>query len=207
MISLSLQNIGKRFSREWIFRGLSYDFKVGQPVAIIGPNGSGKSTLIKALSGTIPVNEGSVNFYENDKPIDEENWHSHVGISAPYLELIEEFTLAESIAFHSKFRHLDKSINIEEFMKMIGLEKHRNKYVRDFSSGMKQKLKLGFAFFSQNSILILDEPTANIDHNGYEWYMEMVQSQINDKIVIISSNEPKEYTFCKESISILDYKS
>ena len=72
---------------------------------------------------------------------------------------------------------------------------------------MKQKLKLGFAFYTMSDILILDEPTANIDQSGYEWYMKEIQKQIPQKIVIISSNEPKEYTFCQEKLSILDYKS
>jgi ABC-type multidrug transport system ATPase subunit len=206
LISLSVDNIGKRFSREWIFRGLSYDFKVGEPVAVIGPNGSGKSTLVKAISGTIPINEGTIDFRYNNTSLEEDAWHKHIGISAPYLELIEEFTLAESIDFHVKFRPFVNGLNRADFMSILGLEKHKDKYIRDFSSGMKQKLKLGFAFFTENDILILDEPTANIDHNGYQWYMEEVQKLISTKILIISSNEPKEYTFCKEQISILDFK-
>jgi ABC-type multidrug transport system ATPase subunit len=206
LISLSVKDIGKRFSREWIFRGLSYDFKVGEPVAIVGPNGSGKSTLVKSLSGTIPVNEGSISFKWNQQPLEEEVWHQYIGISAPYLELIEEFTLAESIDFHVRFRPLIDGITKADFMAKLGLERHKDKYLRDFSSGMKQKLKLGFAFFTKNDILILDEPTANIDHNGYLWYMEEVQKLASSKILIISSNEHKEYTFCTEQISILDYK-
>lgn len=206
MISLSVDNIGKRFSREWIFRGLSYDFKVGEPIAVVGPNGSGKSTLVKAISGTIPINEGTITLSYNNKSLEEDYWHKHIGISAPYLELIEEFTLAESIDFHLKFRPFVNGLNKVDFMSKLGLERHKDKYIRDFSSGMKQKLKLGFAFFTENDILILDEPTANIDHNGYQWYMEEVQKLISSKILIISSNEPKEYTFCTEQISILDFK-
>lgn len=207
MISLFLDNIGKKFSREWIFRGLSYEFKVGQPVAIIGPNGSGKSTLVKSISGAIPVNEGNVLFKNNNETLQEYEWHKHIGISAPYLELIEEFTLAESIDFHVRFRPFTNGFTKEIFMEQIGLERHKNKYIRDFSSGMKQKLKLGFAFYTENDILILDEPTANIDHMGYQWYMEEVQKLIPHKILLISSNEPKEYTFCDKSLSILDFKS
>ena len=206
MISLSVENIGKKFSREWIFRGLSYDFKVGEPVAVIGPNGSGKSTLVKAISGTIPINEGNIDFKWSGKSLEEDTWHKYIGISAPYLELIEEFTLAESVDFHIKFRPFVNNLNKEEFIYKLGLEKHKDKYIRDFSSGMKQKLKLGFAFFTENDVLILDEPTANIDHNGYQWYMEEVQKLVSSKILIISSNEPKEYTFCHQQISILDFK-
>lgn len=206
MISLKLDSIGKRFSKEWIFKGVSYEFKVGQPVAIIGPNGSGKSTLVKSMSGTIPINEGKICFEKNGVDIPEESWHKYVGISAPYLELIEEFTLSESIDFHIKFRDFNEGLNKKLFLEKIGLERHKDKYIRDFSSGMKQKLKLGFAFYTQNEILILDEPTANIDNSGFEWYLNEVSQHLDSKIVIISSNEPKEYSFCQNSLSILDFK-
>lgn len=204
--SILLENTGKRFSREWIFRALSFEFKVGKPIAITGSNGSGKSTLVKAIAGAFPINEGEIKYFQNTEILDEAHWHKYLGISAPYLELIEEFTLSEIIDFHIKFRPFNSGIDKKIFLENLGLEKHLQKHVRDFSSGMKQKLKLGFAFYTQNEILILDEPTANIDQQGFEWYLEEVQKQISSKFVIISSNEPKEYSFCNEAISILDYK-
>jgi ABC-type multidrug transport system ATPase subunit len=200
--SLRLDKAGKKYSREWIFRDLSFEFKLGEPVAITGSNGSGKSTLVKAISGAIPLNEGTV-IYDEGR-VSDEVFHRYIGISAPYLELIEEFTLAESIDFHARFRPL--SMSTGDFMQRIGLEKHANKYIRDFSSGMKQKLKLGFAFFSENEVLVLDEPTANIDHSGFEWYLEEVQKLASSRILLISSNEPKEYAFCTRNLSISDFK-
>lgn len=202
MNSLRLDKAGKKYSREWIFRDLSFEFKLGEPVAITGSNGSGKSTLVKAISGAIPLNEGTV-IYDEGR-VSDEVFHRYIGISAPYLELIEEFTLAESIDFHARFRPL--SMSTGDFMQRIGLEKHANKYIRDFSSGMKQKLKLGFAFFSENEVLVLDEPTANIDHSGFEWYLEEVQKLASSRILLISSNEPKEYGFCTRNLSISDFK-
>ncbi len=203
---ITLNNAGKKFSREWIFRGLSYEFKTGNPVAITGPNGSGKSTLVKAIAGTIPLNEGSVRYRKDGQPVPEEGWYQLTGISAPYLELIEEFTLSESIDFHIRFRPFTEGMTPPEFISRLGLEKHTNKYIRDFSSGMKQKLKLGFAFFTRNEVLILDEPTANIDQKGCEWYMEEVEKLIPERVVIISSNEPREYAFCTELLSVMDFK-
>lgn len=206
MITLNAENIAKRFVREWIFKDFSYTFEVGKPVAIIGPNGSGKSTLVRALSGVIPVNKGTVNYLEDNQAIEEEDWHQNIGISAPYLELIEEFTLDEAINFHLKFRPFNEGIDKKIFLEKLNLVGHEDKYVRDFSSGMKQKLKLGFAFYTKNRVLILDEPTASIDHIGFDWYFEEVQKHIDSKILIIASNEPKEYPFCKQHISIMDYK-
>lgn len=185
---------------------MDYEFRVGEPVAVIGPNGSGKSTLVKAISGIIPVNEGHLEITDNGVLADEENWHRYFGIAAPYLELIEEFTLSEAIDFHLKFRPFNQGVTKEVFLEQINLTKHKGKFIRDFSSGMKQKLKLGFAFFTHNDILVLDEPTASIDHIGFDWYFEEVRKHIASKIVIIASNEPKEYSFCEKQISILDYK-
>src|SRR5688572_3710780 len=97
LMKISLQNLGKRFNREWIFRHLNYQFISGRSYAITGPNGSGKSTLLQLISGASLVSEGSVS-YEEIKP---EDIYRHVSISAPYLQLVEEMTLYELLNFHS----------------------------------------------------------------------------------------------------------
>lgn len=206
MTKISLENIGKKFKNEWIFRNLSFEFNKNEPIAVIGPNGSGKSTLMQAIAGMIPVNEGSVKFSENTSEIPEENWHKLLSFSSPYLELIEEFSLQETVNFHVKFKPFIDGLSTEEFLQIIELEKHSNKPIKNFSSGMRQKLKLGLAFYSQNEVLLLDEPTANLDHKGFEWYQKQVLNALSNKIVLVSSNEPKEYDFCKKHLNILDFK-
>ncbi len=206
MLKISLENIGKKFKNEWIFRNLSFEFLKNESIAIIGPNGSGKSTLMQALAGAIPINEGKVTYINEEKFIPDENWHDLLSFSAPYLELIEEFTLAESVNFHIKFKPFQNDLTSSDFLQIIDLEKHKNKPVKNFSSGMRQKLKLGLAFYSRTQILLLDEPTSNLDQNGFEWYLHNVEKALKDKIVIVSSNEPKEYTFCEKHLNILDFK-
>lgn len=206
MLKISLENIGKKFKNEWIFRCLSFEFSKNEPIAIIGPNGSGKSTLMQALAGAIPINEGKVVYTENKEIIAEEKWHELISFSAPYLELIEEFTLAESVNFHVKFKPFQAGISTSEFLQIIELEKHKDKPVKNFSSGMRQKLKLGLAFYSLNEIILLDEPTSNLDQNGFDWYISQVEKATENKIVIVSSNEPKEYIFCKNHLNILNFK-
>lgn len=206
MLKISLENIGKKFKNEWIFRNLSFKFNKNEPIAIIGPNGSGKSTLMQALSGAIPINEGKVTYMESGQLISEDKWHELLSFSAPYLELIEEFTLAESVNFHTKFKPFQDDINTSDFLQILELEKHKDKPVKNFSSGMRQKLKLGLAFYSKNDIILLDEPTSNLDQKGFEWYLENVEKALENKIVIVSSNEPKEYIFCKNHLNILNFK-
>jgi ABC-type multidrug transport system ATPase subunit len=135
-LKISLENIGKKFKNEWIFRNLSFDFSKNEAIAIIGPNGSGKSTLMQALAGAIPINEGKVTYLNQEKSIPDENWHELLSFSAPYLELIEEFTLAESLNFHVKFKPFQNGLATSEFLQIIELEKHKDKPVKNFSSGM-----------------------------------------------------------------------
>jgi ABC-type multidrug transport system ATPase subunit len=206
LLKISLENIGKKYKNEWIFRNLSFEFSKNEPIAIIGPNGSGKSTLMQSLAGAIPVNEGIVTFSNNKQVIPEDKWHELLSFSAPYLELIEEFTLAESVNFHIKFKPFQDDINTYDFLEMLELKKHKDKPVKNFSSGMRQKLKLGLAFYCKNDIILLDEPTSNLDQKGFEWYLESVEKVLENKIVIVSSNESKEYTFCKNHLNILNFK-
>ena len=91
-MQITLNNVGKRFNREWIFRHFSYSFVEQKKYAITGSNGSGKSTLLQVIAGSLSHNEGKVDFAFQQKPIEEEQHFQHLSIAAPYLELIEEMT-------------------------------------------------------------------------------------------------------------------
>lgn len=205
-IKIQAENLGKKFTSEWIFRNFNYEFSVGTPTAITGPNGSGKSTLLQVLSGCVVQTEGTLKI-ENDTtftPI-EDQFNQFV-IASPALELIEELTLNEALQFHQKFKKL--SINEPKaFADAIQLTGNLNKPIKYFSSGMKQRLKLGFAFLAESPILLFDEPTSNLDFNGINWYYENILKLIDSKLIIISSNQPSEYDFCKNVINIVSYKN
>ena len=205
-MNITLSNTGKRFNREWIFRHCSYTFVSGKNYAITGPNGSGKSTLLQVIAGATLHNEGTVEYINGDKLTSTEKHYSNISIAAPYLELIEEMTAKEMLAFHSKFKPLIQSLSIEEMLKIVGLEKAVNKQHRYFSSGMKQRLKLAQAFFSNAPVLLLDEPTTNLDADGIALYLSLISNYTKDKLVIVSSNVKEEYGFCEEVIEIGNYK-
>lgn len=207
MFQVSLENIGKKFKNEWIFRNLSFSFQSGVAYAITGPNGSGKSTFVQAMAGVIPVNEGKISYTHHQQQLPEEDWYQQFSFASPYLELIEEFTLEEAVEFHTKFKTLRHNLAVSDFLKTIHLERHAAKQIRNFSSGMKQRLKLGLAFYSQSEILFLDEPTSNLDHTGFQWYLDLVEKETDGRIILISSNEPKEYVFCTQTLNVLDFKS
>jgi ABC-type multidrug transport system ATPase subunit len=207
LVKIEAISLGKKFKNEWIFKNLNSSFEFKTPTAITGPNGSGKSTLMQVLANIIPKNEGELIYSKEKNSISEDYIFKKIAYTAPYSELIEEFTLSESIAFHIKFKPFLEKISIQDFIEHIDLKKHSDKQIKFFSSGMKQKLKLGLAFYDNSELLFLDEPSSNLDQKTTEWYLAEVQKLVNLKTIIISSNDPKEYSFCENQINILNYKS
>ncbi|HEX6191645.1 MAG TPA: ATP-binding cassette domain-containing protein [Chitinophagaceae bacterium] len=222
-MKVSLTDAGKRFNRDWIFRHFTYIFESGVSYAITGPNGSGKSTLLQAISGSLHLNEGRVEF--NTGPtvsirimetpdaiksipgkLPDEEQYSRVSICAPYLEVVEEMTFLEFLAFHGNFKPWLDGITPDKIAGMVGLEKARNKQIRYYSSGMKQRVKLAQCIFSATPIVLLDEPCTNLDAAGIALYHQLIQDHCRDRLVIVSSNDEVEYKFCKEKIDILQYK-
>ena len=203
-LHIKLFNTGKRFNREWIFRNLSYNFSAPNKYAITGSNGSGKSTLLQVISGSVAHSEGNVQYSTLDTQYPAEQHYQHISIAAPYLELIEEMTANELLDFHTSFKPL--ILSKSEALEKVGLEKAANKQIRYYSSGMKQRLKLAQAFFSNTPVLLLDEPTTNLDAEGIDLYQMLIQNYTSGKLVIISSNDKQEYEFCDEVIRIGDYK-
>lgn len=201
-----LENIAKRFKNEWIFKNLNYTFEKNTKYAIVGHNGSGKSTFLSVVTGINPPSRGNVNYFVEGKAIDGDDIYAHITFAAPYMELIEELTLNEIIELQQKFRPFVDGMGHQVFLQKVKLEQHQNKPISQFSSGMKQRLKLGLALFFKSGCVFLDEPTSNLDEFGVEWYLENVQSYVKDRILIISSNNKTEYNFCEEQIDITNFK-
>ena len=204
--TITLKNIGRRFNREWIFRGIEKTFISGKSYAILGPNGSGKSTLLQVLNGSLAPSAGSITYDYNSKQVDAEDIFQYLSLAAPYLELIEEFTLTEVIDFHFKFKRYKEGLDSAALIVLLGMEPNRNKLIRYFSSGMKQRLKLALAFCADTPILMLDEPVSNLDAQGITWYLHLIERFTADRLVIICSNQEQEYSFCQEQLNIAGYK-
>ncbi|RAU82402.1 ABC transporter ATP-binding protein [Pontibacter arcticus] len=204
-MQINLKNLGKRYNYEWIFRNLTYTFEQGASYAILGHNGSGKSTLLTVLAGYNLLSEGELIYTSAGTTITPETAYRQLSLTAPYLELVEEFTLLEMIGFHSRFKPLRQNLSHEQLIDRMGLQKAKNKFVKDFSSGMKQRLKLGLAIYSDSSLLLLDEPTTNLDQEGISWYQEHINQNKQDRLVIVGSNIAHEYSFCDHQLRITDF--
>ena len=204
-MTIQLTNAGKRFNRDWIFRNFNFNFLTGQSYAITGNNGSGKSTLLQILAGSMDLSEGEIVRQINNVPTDAEMAYCQLALAAPYIEVIEEMTAVEFLTFHRRFKSFI-DISVFEIISIIGLENAANKQIRYYSSGMKQRIKLAQAIFSNVPLLLLDEPCTNLDNAGYQLYNNLVNEFAKGKTIIVSSNDANEYSFCKNVISMSDYK-
>jgi ABC-type multidrug transport system ATPase subunit len=200
MLQICVDNLGKKFHYEWIFRNFSFTFSQEKAYAIVGNNGSGKSTLLQLLAGVVPASEGKVIYKKHGKIIYEENFYQYIAWASPYLELVEEMTLTEILHFHHKFKPLIASP--EKMISILRLEKARDKFIKNFSSGMKQRLKLGLAMYSESPILMLDEPTSNLDAENIAWYKQEIVQITQKKLILVASNQADEYFFCDEIIRL-----
>jgi ABC-type multidrug transport system ATPase subunit len=206
-MNITLENIGRRFNREWIFRGVTYTFDITGSYAILGPNGSGKSTLLQVLNGSLVPSAGSIKYFNNNKEVEVEKVFNYLSLAAPYLEVIEEFSLNEMIDFHFKFKAFKPGVDKGALVDILSLPGNANKLIKYFSSGMKHRLKLALAFCADTPMLMLDEPTSNLDTQGIDWYLNLVEKFSENRLTIICSNQEHEYSFCKHRLSIADYKS
>ena len=203
-MQISLSDTGKRFNRDWIFRNFSYQFNSSGRYAITGPNGSGKSTLLQVIAGAVAASEGTVTYDTGSKKIEADGMFRFLSIAAPYQELIEEMTFTEFLHFHKTFKPLVPGVSTGDIISAVHLEDASGKQIRYYSSGMKQRVKLAQAFFSDTPVLLLDEPCTNLDEDGIQLYHRLINELTGDRIVIVSSNDIGEYGFCREKIYMGD---
>src|ERR1700682_1341048 len=200
-MKIILSDAGKRFNREWIFRHFDFSFFSSNAYAITGPNGSGKSTLLQFIAGALMPSEGKIAYYiQNDQLVSE--YYSLISIAAPYLETIEEMTAIEFFRFHQAFKPLIPGLSITQILNRVGLQEAAGKQIRYYSSGMKQRIKLAQAFFSDTPVVLLDEPTTNLDALGIILYHDLIRDYCSERLVIVSSNDPLEYSFCENVIDM-----
>ncbi|HEU4903479.1 MAG TPA: ABC transporter ATP-binding protein [Flavisolibacter sp.] len=206
-MKINLQDAGKRFNREWIYRGVTLEFSSGNAYAVTGPNGSGKSTLLQAIGGMLQFSEGSIQYASDNQQLASEEVYKQISFCAPYLDVIEEMTLLEFLHFHNQFKPFLSDFTAKEIIQEIGLEEAAGKQIRYYSSGMKQRVKLAQAIFSDTAIVLLDEPCSNLDQKGIQLYHSLISRYCKERLVMVCSNDEVEYSFCNEVISVLAFKN
>lgn len=206
-MQIILEKISRKYNYEWIFRNIDFTFRCNEPVAILGSNGSGKSTLLQIVSGHLQPSEGTIVYKSGSENIQIEDFYKHVTYSGPYLELIEEFTLLEILTFHNRFRSFRNNLTVKDVLEITTLERNRDKSLKYFSSGMKQRVRLALALLTESDVVLLDEPAANLDKRAIEWYRKLISEHSQDRIIAVCSNsQPEEHDFCSHTITIDQYK-
>jgi ABC-type multidrug transport system ATPase subunit len=199
--------VAKKFGNEWIIKNFSHHFTIDKPCVILGGNGSGKSTLLKIIAGFMQAGKGKVTYKKNQVEIDAAQIHQQISYAAPYLELVEEFNLIESIEFQQKFKPFVNDVSVAEVIDLSGLKHASTKPLKVFSSGMKQRLKLTLAIMANCPVLLLDEPCSNLDAKAIDWYHLMLETYSKNKLIIICSNHLQyEYQICKTQINTEEFK-
>lgn len=205
-MKIKLSNAGKRFNREWIFKKADLEFNSELSYAITGPNGSGKSTLLQCIGGMLQLSEGDISFSSNGQVVEPDHLWNQISFCAPYFDVVEEMTLIEFLNFHQQFKPFIEGFSVKKVIEEVQLDKAAHKQIRYYSSGMKQRVKLAQAIFSDVPVLLLDEPCSNLDIAGIELYHALISNYCKDRLVIVCSNDQTEYSFCEEVFSIMSFK-
>ncbi len=204
---IETRGLAKRYRREWIVRNVDLSLQAGEAYAVTGPNGTGKSTLLKLLSGHLTPSKGSIRFSENEVELPVGEVYGRLSLAAPYMELIEELTLREALDFHQLFQPFSGSMQTGDILDLLAFSRAERKQIRHFSSGMKQRLKLVLALCSDTSVVLLDEPTTNLDRQGVAWYLGLVGQFASGRLIVVASNVEEDFSFCSHHIDILRFKS
>lgn len=199
-MELRLVNLGKRFAHNWLYRNLNIVFDSDHNYGISGPNGSGKSTLLKLLSTYMAPTSGGVEYWIENQLIDSDHIYKHIAYTAPYMQLIEEYTLSELFDFHSVYRAMQ--IEKAEWINLLKLDTTSNKPIKHFSSGMKQRVNIALILCSKANIYLIDEPTTNLDTQGKEWYQQLLRQFCLNGLLIIASNDASDYSICDTILNV-----
>ncbi len=206
-IRIVLNNISKKFGREWIFKNISIEIKPAEKWVVLGGNGSGKSTFLQLLSGYITPDAGQLSFLNENITLSSDAIPYYVSFASPYLQFNEELTLGELVSHLTLFRKYHASMDKQQIAQILELDKHTNLPLKNFSSGMKQRVKLGLAILDTAPVLLLDEPASNLDANSIKWYQQMIKLYAKEKTIVVCSNEiADEFSFCNHFLKITEYK-
>ncbi len=202
--SLAIRNLTKTFNRRPVLRNISLEVEGPASVAITGRNGSGKSTLVKIVAGVLAPSSGSVAISVNGAVVPPEERYRHIGFVAPYLFLYDEFSARENLVLLETMRSGTRPDTrfLDDMFGRVGLADRQHDRLGTYSSGMKQRIKYIYALLHRPALLILDEPTSNLDDDGYDLVKSIVDEQRRDGVVIVATNESDEAEWCERKIEM-----
>lgn len=206
--TLKVEKVTRLFGRRLIFRDIDFGFNSNGVYGISGPNGSGKSTFVKIIAGILSPSSGKVVHQLDGNQIPLARLHDHIGFAAPYLVLYDEFTAEENLRHVAKIRGTAyDSDKIDYLLQQFLLYERKDDQIKGYSSGMKQRLKFIFALMHSPELVILDEPTSNLDNYGKEIVYKIITEEAKNRIIIVASNEENDLALCSEIIRLEAFKN
>jgi heme exporter protein A len=208
-INLHCKDLSKNYNGKLIFKNVNINLTEKSSLVINGRNGSGKSTLLKVISHLIRFDKGSIELTLNSKKINRERFYAQIGFLAPYISLYDELTGWENLSFFYDLKVVKKDSKDEEIkylLEKVGLFKRKNDLIRNYSSGMKQRLKLAFAVLNNPPLLLMDEPRTNLDEEGISVVYKIAEEQKKRGILLLATNEKEDNELCDARLNIEDYK-
>jgi ABC-type multidrug transport system ATPase subunit len=205
-MKISLEQVSKRFLKYRIFKDVNQQFATPGTYALLGNNGSGKSTLMRIIAGMQAPTKGKVRYERDGKELAKEAFFRQISFCAPGMEIVEDLSLSEFLHFHFTFKRALPGLSVKDMIAETGLQAVAGEPIGNYSSGMKQRVKLAQAFFSDTPVLLLDEPCTNLDTKGVDQYRDWITRYGKDRLLIVASNDPREYDFCSEQLLMEHYK-
>jgi heme exporter protein A len=197
--TITASSVMKRYQRRVLFRGVDWTGNPGDSLAVTGANGSGKSTLLQVLAGLRAPTKGGVSWQRDGLPVEKHEIHDYTGFCSPLVNPYEGLTGMENLRFVSRLKDPERELDMfHEFQ----LEGYENRPVRQYSSGMKQRLKLLCSMINNPTLLMLDEPGSNLDRRGKDFIYSYIDKVRNGRIIIIATNEPEEAGLCSGRIDL-----
>lgn len=199
---IELREVSKQFGRDWVIKRQSGSFNSGIIYGIRGRNGSGKSTLMRLLSGQLSPSRGQVAYFLGGRTVATSELYQYVSWTAPYLEIIEELTVAEQLAFHFSLKPVQNGLTTDDLLRRIQLHPYRDRVLRDCSSGMRQRVLLATGLYADTPLLLLDEPTITLDEAAAEWFHVELETYAAGRLCVIASNDEADLHSCSEVIEL-----
>jgi heme exporter protein A len=192
--SITFRAVGKRFGDRSALSPVSGALRQGEVLVVAGPNGAGKSTLLNIIAGLIRPSRGEVTYETPQGPLPRAQWFEHLGMASPDMAVYEEFSAIENLTFFVRLRGLAASAEaISTLLEELGLPRREHRRaVATYSSGMKQRVKLAQAVIHEPEVLLLDEPSSNLDEAGHALAARVVDRFRKRSAVAVATNDPRE---------------
>ena len=188
---IQLQNVTKRIKENTVLDNVSYTFKSGFVYGLYGQNGSGKTMLLRAISGLINLDSGSI-FIDGEKLHDKIEFPPETGIVIENMELLPECSAKRNLQMLAKIKNIADEKDIIFSLERVGLDPDYDKKVKKFSLGMKQRLNIAQAIFENQKIILLDEPTNALDEDAVQLIYKIIREEKSRGATIIVATHHKE---------------